>query len=280
MSDQNRKWVSYQVTMQPDLQEAAIDYVLSSGAEAVLETGSGFQFGISEALGTQELQAELERYFQDLDPTVSFTKEDITWENWNAGWRAFFKPTEVGNSFIVLPAWEQSEDPQRIPLRINPGMAFGTGTHETTQLCLQILEECDLTQARVLDLGTGSGILAIAALKLGAEWVDAVDNDEQTAENALENFNLNDLSDDFRLQISDQPELSAAYDVLIVNIIKRHLLPLLPDYFKRVKEGGTVIIGGLLREEAGELEAILGDSTWQIQDRKTKNEWIAFRCTA
>lgn len=255
-----------------------MDFVLSHGADSTLETDTGFQFSLACNGDLPGRESAILGFFADLRPPVEYNSEQVEWENWNAGWQQYFKPTPVGNRLLILPEWEKSADETRLPLFIKPGMAFGTGTHETTQLCLELLEECIRGGEAVLDLGSGTGILGMAALLLGADHVDGVDNDEQITENLLENLQLNELTHDFNLQISTSPQLEGKYDLLVVNIIKRDLLPLLPEYFNAVKKDGTVIIGGLLREEDDELRTHLARGPWQIQTHKTKNEWIAYQC--
>lgn len=278
VSREAKFWINYDISLAEEFREIAADFVLGSGAEAVVETRDGIQFSIEETASSDAHTLDLIRFFQDLDPDFILQQARIPEENWNAGWQAYFRPTPVGQRILVLPEWADANDDGRIPVRIHPGMAFGTGTHETTQLCLEFMEESISAQDRVLDLGTGSGILAIAALKLGASSVIGIDHDEQVLENLQKNLELNGIRSGFDAVITKNPPDLEELDYLVVNIIKRHLLPLLPQYFDSVKKGGTVVIGGLLKEEDPELRELLTNSPWSIMESRTKHEWIAYRC--
>jgi ribosomal protein L11 methyltransferase len=221
----------------------------------------------------------LEDYLKSKHPGAQVRKTIVERENWNQEWQNFFKPVIISDKTVVLPEWENpTAFDQAIQTRIRPAMAFGTGTHETTQLCLKLLESAVKNGDVILDLGTGSGILGITALHLGASHVDGIDNDANVAENTLDNIKLNQVEDKFRLLISENPQLSSTYDLLLVNMIKARLLPILPRYFEQVNRGGIVIVSGLLQSEDEEFRAIISGSSWIITDKIKMNEWIAYRC--
>jgi len=133
-------------------------------------------------------------------------------------------------------------------------------------------------QESVLDIGTGSGILGITALHLGAARVDALDNDPFTEENIRENLELNGIQSGFNLQITEAPILKTPYDLLVVNIIRARLFPILPEYFQVVRSGGKAIVSGLLATEDEETRALIATSPWKIIKPFSKNEWIAYLC--
>ncbi|MCF7823407.1 MAG: 50S ribosomal protein L11 methyltransferase [Candidatus Marinimicrobia bacterium] len=279
MTDIISKWISVDISIAEKIKEIAMDYALAVGGAAVVEKDTTFQVSYPMDDKVHSIIHDLKAFLMDLDPDVLIQETVVYRENWNKQWQDFFKPTQISEQIIILPEWEKVEDfPHRIKTRIRPAMAFGTGTHETTQLCLQILEESIREKDHVLDVGTGSGILGITALHLGAANIDAIENDPLAEENIQDNLSLNGISKGFRLQISDQPILHPPYDLLVVNIIKARLFPILPNYFNVVRPEGRVIISGLLIEEESELKTLLMGSSWRIINTYTKNEWIAFLC--
>ncbi len=273
------QWVSVDVNIDEKHREVAMDFALALGGLAIVEKDCVFQVSYPLDNDTQVLLGEFKAFLRELDSVASVSEDVVNRENWNKNWQAFFKPTEITAQMVVLPEWEDlTAFPHKIKTRIRPAMAFGTGTHETTQLCLQMLEVCIKGQERVLDIGTGSGILGITALHLGAAQVDAIENDPFTEENIEANLELNEITSGFDLQITDKPLLNPPYDIMVVNIIRSRLFPILPNYFNSVRSGGQVIVSGLLASEDIETRNLLNTSPWKIIKTYTKNEWIAYLC--
>lgn len=273
------QWVSVDVNIDEKHREVAMDFALALGGLAIVEKDCVFQVSYPLDNDTQVLLGEFKAFLRELDSVASVSEDVVNRENWNKNWQAFFKPTEITAQMVVLPEWEdQTAFLHPIITRIRPAMAFGTGTHETTQLCLQMLEVCIKGQERVLDVGTGSGILGITALHLGAAQVDAIENDPFTEENIEANLELNEITSGFDLQITDKPLLNPPYDIMVVNIIRSRLFPILPNYFNSVRSGGQVIVSGLLASEDIETRNLLNTSPWKIIKTYTKNEWIAYLC--
>ena len=195
--------------------------------------------------------------FSFKEPLVVFLEE----EDWSNSWKEHFKPARIGTRLIIKPTWEEFQaSDEDIILELDPGMAFGTGTHPTTRLCLEVIEkiyflEGNFTnQARkipqtVLDVGTGSGILSIAAAKLGASKVIAVDIDPQAVTVAAENLALNGV--DQLVQVSDTPVslIGGSFDLLVANILAEELVRLAPELVKRVNVAGFLILSGILTEK-------------------------------
>ncbi len=274
------QWISVSIRIDSAHHEIAMDYAMALGGLAIVEQKDDtFQVSYPLDDSVQLTLTELKAFIKHLDPESEVLEDVVNRENWNKNWQAYFKPTEITPQLIVLPEWEDpTAFPHHIKTRIRPAMAFGTGTHETTQLCLQILEEHVHGDEHVLDIGTGSGILGITALHLGADQVDAIENDPFTKENIEDNLVLNEIDQGFHLQISETPHVSPPYDLLVVNIIRARLFPLLPAYFDSVKPRGKVIVSGLLATEDAETRALLANSPWEIIKPYTKNEWIAYLC--
>lgn len=176
-------------------------------------------------------------------------------EDWSSSWKVHFKPLRVGKHLLIVPTWEEAEElPGDLVLRIDPGMAFGTGGHETTRLCLELLEQVmekgNLAAApSLLDLGTGSGILAMAASLLGAGRILALDIDPDAVDVARENLALNNLSEQIECGTVSLESLTERFDVILANILAEELVRLAPYLKERLNSGGSLILSGILAEK-------------------------------
>jgi len=199
-------------------------------------------------------------------------------EDWETSWKAYFKPIRIGEHFLIKPTWEPVEVLEGdIVLELDPGMAFGTGTHATTTLCLRALESVVKPGQRVFDLGTGSGILAIAAAKLGAQ-VEAVDLDSVAIRVAQENVDLNRMNDQVRIVRGDLGTvLTGQADVVIANIIADVILILLSDLKRLLHQDGEFLASGIIENRAEDVEEGLKDAGFEIVERIEDSGWILFR---
>ena len=200
-------------------------------------------------------------------------------EDWANAWRAYFKPFRVGQRLVVIPSWESYELQEgEIPLYLDPGMAFGTGTHATTSLCLRLLEKVVKPGARVLDVGTGSGILAIAAAKLGASPVVAIDIDPVAVRVAQENVAKNQVAVDVRETTVDKVEPDGC-DLVVANIIAAVIIDLLPEFAGRMKPGGKLLASGIIDSKKQQvLEAMT--ATWLLPlEIREEGGWVAILAT-
>jgi len=199
-------------------------------------------------------------------------------EDWETSWKAYFKPIRIGGHFLIKPTWESVDILEGdIVLELDPGMAFGTGTHPTTTLCLRTLEGVVKPGQRVFDLGTGSGILAIAAAKLGAK-VDAVDLDSVAIRVAHENVDLNRVNDRVRVVRGDLGTvLTGQADVVIANIIADVILILLPDLKRLLHPDGEFLASGIIENRAEDVEEGLKEAGFEIVERLEDSGWILFR---
>lgn len=181
-------------------------------------------------------------------PTLSVVRS----EDWSSSWKANFKPLRVGRRLLVVPTWEEAApEPDDIVLRLDPGMAFGTGGHETTRLCLELLEACMDGPAApaILDLGTGSGILAMAAARLGAGRVLALDIDPQAVEVARENLSLNDLAERVECGTTPLERVEETFRIILANILAEELVRLAVPLRDRLTAGGMLVLSGILAEK-------------------------------
>jgi len=178
----------------------------------------------------------------------------IVGDDWKHRWREFFKPTRVGSRLLVRPSWEPVEPREGdVVLTIDPGQAFGTGTHETTRLVLAELEKIVRGGETVLDVGCGSGILAIGALLFGAASAQGVDIDDESMEASRENAAANGVAKRFRVAKKPVGEVRAEFPIVLANIESRVLVPLARAIASRVAQGGTLVLSGLLAHEEEEL---------------------------
>ncbi len=180
--------------------------------------------------------------------TVRFVAE----EDWATAWKQYFKPQKIGERFVVKPTWEEyAAAPNDVVIQIDPGMAFGTGLHATTRLCLLGLERHLFPGATVTDVGTGSGILAVGAILLGAASAVAVDNDPLAVRIAQENVDLNGVADRVRVYEAAEPP-PGAYDFVVANILAHVIIALSAGLFQATKPGGMLIASGILAGPSAE----------------------------
>ena len=214
--------------------------------------------------------------FSYQDPTIT----RITDEDWSTSWKEHFKPLRVGKHLVVKPTWEDfPAGPKDILLNIDPGMAFGTGTHPTTMLCLTVLEKIlsglgtrgkSLT---ALDVGTGSGILTIAAAKLGIPHLYAIDIDPEAVQIAQENCLLNGVEE--RVTVSNTPlaMVSGGFDIVLANILAEDLVRMAPDLIAHLNPGGLLILSGILIEKETMVIDGYANSSMTLTEVSREGEW-------
>ena len=201
------------------------------------------------------------------------TVDDSVWLN---AWKEAYKPFPVGKHLLVRPSWEDEYDAQgRRVLSLDPGMAFGTGTHETTFMCMEQLEKYVTPGCRAIDVGCGSGILGLAAAKLGAADVLAIDLDELAVKVAAENTEKNGLSNVVRVAHGDLLEKrEEKADVIVANIIADVICYLCGPVKKHLLEGGTFICSGIIREREEDVQRALAAAGYTVCNRLAKGEWV------
>ena len=264
------------------LREMLVGILSQTGFEGFWEDEASLKCYMRKERWSEPLREETERIIRMITRansspapriTVHFTED----QNWNASWEKTIRPIRITDSLLITPSWHevQSVDGQ-IVLVIDPKMSFGTGYHETTRLSLRLLERLLRPSMRVLDVGTGTGVLAIAAAKLGATSVTGIDIDEWAFMNAVENVERNSVAD--RVRIHQTPIGSVtgpAFDLIVANIQLDVIVGLLGDMVSRLTVSGTLILSGLFQADKPALSQILAGHELSIGDELTENEWIA-----
>ena len=236
---------------------------------------------------TEEGQRQLRDYLTGLEEyepqTVSLREED-----WATSWQKYYQPIPVGKRIYIVPEWMRGKEipDRRVPLYLNPGLTFGTGSHPTTQLCLELLEDVVAEGDKVLDLGCGSGILGIAALGLGASHVIGVDIDPKAVDVAYENAAMNGIGRD-RLtvlagNVLGDPKLAAKLEpgknrVVLANIVADVIIPLSAVAGSFMTENGVFLTSGIIDTRADEVQAAIEANGFVIRQRLERAGWCAFR---
>lgn len=216
------------------------------------------------------------------DVTTSYV-EDSDWEN---NWREYYKPIEVGKKLVVVPEWEEAPQDGRLPLRLDPGLIFGTGSHATTRMCLAALEQFSKPGVRVLDLGCGSGILGIGALILGCDSCLGVDIDPKAPDVVMSNAALNGIgtdkmtawAGDIIADTSLRARIGGGYQLVLANIVADVIIPLSAVVRQFMAPGAVFICSGIIEHRWPETEAALISNGFEILDHKSEEEWHCFVC--
>ena len=216
------------------------------------------------------------------DVTTSYV-EDSDWEN---NWREYYKPIEVGEKLVVVPEWEEAPQDGRLPLRLDPGLIFGTGSHATTRMCLAALEKFSKPGVRVLDLGCGSGILGIGALILGCDSCLGVDIDPKAPDVVMSNAALNGIgadkmtawAGDIIADSSLRARIGGGYQLVLANIVADVIIPLSAVVRQFMAPGAVFICSGIIEHRWPETEAALISNGFEILDHKSEEEWHCFVC--
>jgi ribosomal protein L11 methyltransferase len=302
-------WLEVSLVVNGELAEAVAD-VLARFAYSGVMMEQGVKYNDEEDAGTPtgpitvraylEMDDTIEEKRQKLEESLYYlgriqalpepTYKQVADQNWMEAWKQHYKPILIGERLVIVPAWMESPDPNRIPIRIDPGMAFGTGTHPTTQLCLELMELIfnDRTSSTVhrtltvIDVGCGSGILSIAALKLGAKTALGVDIDAGSVKNARENADANGVGEEFILGVGSVAEIKSgqfAFDrapLVVANILAPVIVRLFEAGLARlIEEQGAIILSGILQEQE---ERVLDAAQTQglfLSERRQMGDWVA-----
>ena len=301
-------WLEVSLTVDGELAESVADVFARFAPNGVM-TEQGVKYNDAEDAGTPtgpitvraylEVNDQLEETRQKLEESLFYlgmirplpapSYKQIADQNWMEAWKQYYKPILIGQRLLILPAWMDSPEPSRIAIKIDPGMAFGTGTHPTTQLCLELMEAYinlsglnDLTGLQVIDVGCGSGILSIAALKLGAEKALGVDIDAESIVNSRENADTNEVGEELILGVGSVQEIldgKFEYEkapLVVANILAPVIIRLFgAGMADLIEENGSIILSGILQEqehsviEEGQAQGL------KMNERRQLGDWVA-----
>lgn len=214
----------------------------------------------------------------DLTDRVNITVDGVEEEDWANAWKTYYKPVHIGNHLVVVPAWQKYDaKPDEITIKMDPGMAFGTGTHETTRLCAAMIEKHLEKGDRILDVGTGSGILSLFALKLGAKSANAYDIDPVAVRVAKENAKDNEVTN-FECGVSDllaDVDMSGGqYDFIVANIVADILCRMAPDVPRCLKKGKKIVCSGIINIRCDQVKEAMENAGLVLVDESSENDWM------
>ncbi len=265
-----------------DLRSQLIALLGQLGVEGFWEDGELLKCYVPEARWSAALQDEMRSVVgmivsPSAHPLPPMHVQTLADRNWNADWEKTIQPIHVTPHIVITPSWHAyAPAPGELVLTIDPKMSFGTGYHESTRLILGLVERHVRAGMTVLDIGTGTGVLAIAALRLGATSAVGCDIDEWSYTNAIENATLNGVADRFTILHGDIAVTpSTPYDLVIANIQRNVLIPLIPAMRSRLKPGGLLLLAGLLLTDREPMTEALAEYGFSICGDYTENEWIA-----
>ncbi|NOT04741.1 MAG: 50S ribosomal protein L11 methyltransferase [Anaerolineales bacterium] len=296
-------WLEVSLTVNGELAESVADVFARFAPNGVM-TEQGVKFLDEEDEGTAtgpitvraylEVNDQLEETRQKLEESLFYlgmiqplptpAYKQIADQNWMEAWKLHYKPILIGQRLLILPAWLESPEPNRIPIKIDPGMAFGTGTHPTTQLCLELMElSTDHSPlSTVIDVGCGSGILSIAALKLGATKVLGVDIDIESVKNSRENADTNGVGEELLLgQGSVTEVLSGSFQFKSAPLVVANILaPIIIRLFDAgladlVEPNGEIILSGILAHQAENVIEAAQAKGLKRNDQRQIADWVA-----
>ncbi len=211
---------------------------------------------------------------------LEFEIESVNEQDWSTAWKKYYHPTRIGEKIVVCPCWETCDlKDGDVKVTLDPGMAFGTGTHETTSLCMALIEENLKKGDTVLDIGTGSGILSITSLLLGAKSAVGVDIDELAVKIAHENAELNGVSDKAEFVCGDLTEkISSKFDLICANIVADVIIRLCDSVTNYMHKNTTFIVSGIINDRCDDVLGALQNAGLKITQKKELNDWVAVCC--
>ena len=253
---------------------ADINVLEHKGKVAVVKAYFAEEDNIEEILGyVNEKLVELKEMGIDLGE-AKVEHEKMYEEDWANTWKQYYKPSKVGEKIVVKPIWEEYEEKEgELVVNLDPGMAFGTGTHETTRMCIQALEKYVKEESTVFDVGCGSGILAIAAAKLGAKLAVGADLDPVAVESSIENVGYNNLNNIEILHGNLVEVIDGKADIVVANILAEIICILTDDVKRVMKDGGVFITSGIIHDRVDMVCEKLEATGFEVIEKNRDGEW-------
>lgn len=281
MSRKN-KWIEVTIHAASESFDVLENFLFEIGSCGTMETEYGIKGYFPALTIDKKTRSCLNTYIKNLrqigyeikNPLYKLIQE----QDWSTNWRNHFTFTQITPNMVVKAPWIPFESRKnQIIIDIMPRMAFGTGTHETTQLCLEFLSKIIKQKDRILDVGTGSGILAIAAAKMGASTVFGIDTDENAIHNAVENIKLNRVENQVKIRLgSIDAACGRTYDVICANIDRTTLIPMMITLKELLDPNGFLILSGILNAEEKAVIASIQKADLSVVQKKERGEWLGF----
>lgn len=232
---------------------------------------------LSEDKNAPETIQMLSARFASLDVKVKIEAIGLNEEDWANCWKKYYKPLHIGKKVVIVPMWEEYiAASDEVIVKMDPGMAFGTGTHETTALCAELIEKYLKKGVRALDVGTGSGILAVLASKLGASEVEALDIDANAVGVAIENCKMNGVSNVTCRQSDLIRSASGKYDFISANIVAEIIIRMSENVGDFLADDGILVVSGIIEPQAEQVVSAFKKKGFCLVDKLDKNDWNAF----
>ena len=280
-------WLQVSIRADPSALDVIANFLIERGSPGAVLRKCEVQ-GYFAADGNTRLFGDVRRYLRSLKKFYPGVNEKaLRWRrvkerNWNRSWQKFFTPQRIGRRFLVCPPWQPPPALRgRHLITIEPGLAFGTGTHATTRACMEFLEkvvELSLSGSEsfdALDVGTGSGILSIALVKLGARKVWAIDNDPVAVKVARVNFDANKVAGNVRVSGTTLRQIRQSFTLVVANLTAETILELAEGLANKVAPGGFLILAGILCHKLPDVMRPFTAAGFQVLQRKREKEWVA-----
>jgi ribosomal protein L11 methyltransferase len=279
------KFIQLLVTTDRPVNDLVVGFLSDVGAEGFIEEESELKCYFAENKWRPEYRDDVTRFLghlRDEGKIGSFNVDvsEIMNQDWNMKWEESIVPIEVTDNIAIKPSWKEYNGNAKIVIEIDPKMSFGTGHHETTRMMVRLLEKYVKGGDKILDVGTGTGVLAIAAVKLGANHCVAVDKDEWSIENSLENIRRNSVSEKVSISRGEVASVAADdFDIVVANLNRNTLLYIEPELRKRCKKGGVLLLAGVLTLDEKDIADSYSKSGFKILETLHEAEWSALALT-
>lgn len=284
LKSDNGEWLKISINTNPITHEALSAFLFDLGCTGIV-TEDFQDHSLTAYLplpdNLEGVRAKISSYLKDLEvvfpqaQNVQFELSTIRDNGWNRNWRGFFSAESISANLIIVPAWEpHPPETNGIVIKIDPGPAFGTGQHPTTQMCLQLIEKLRKPEHwTMLDVGTGSGILSIYGAKLKATRILAIDIDPEAVRWAKRNIELNDLSGKIELSTRPLHQISGSFSIIAANLVYEEIIKLFPLFPGLLNPGGWLILSGILRDQENEINELLENYRFEEYQSLYQEEW-------